>query len=84
MNVNLTQVYSPGTAKWIKTDTFILPEAIQEIYSINTNVGGEGALLGINYNNVDITGYDLFIYDLAVSHTSFSITIYTTILGRWM
>ncbi len=83
--VSITTDYNPSTARWCNVDCD-LPEPIAELYSINTTIGQQSAnsLLGWCYRYVPNTsGYKLFVYDLGTTRTSYTIYIYTTIIGRW-
>ena len=82
--VTFTMDYLPSTSTWVKVD-FTLPEAIKELYSINTNISDteENSLMGCSYcKQPTINGYRMFIFDFAQKRTK-NIVVYTTITGRW-
>ena len=83
-NVTFGTNYLPSTAMWTKVD-YTLPEAIKELYSINTNISDtkEDALMGCSYcKQPTINGYRMFVFDFSQQRTK-TIIVYTTITGRW-
>lgn len=85
LTVNINSAYV-GTSLYYGNLDFTFPEAIKELYSINTSVSdtNQTALLGTNYRTwPNLTGYKLFIYDFGYSRSNKSITIYTHIVGKW-
>ena len=84
ITVILSNDYMPSSAKWTPCD-FTLPEAIKELYSINTNISDtqENALMGCSYRKPPtISGYKLYIFDFAQVRTK-DVVVYTTITGKW-
>lgn len=84
ITVILSNDYMPSSAKWTPCD-FTLPEAIKELYSINTNISDtqENALMGCSYRKPPTTsGYKLYIFDFAQVRTK-DVVVYTTITGKW-
>ena len=83
-NVTFGTNYLPSTAMWTNVD-YTLPEAIKELYSINTNISDtqENALMGCSYRKPPtISGYKLYIFDFAQVRTK-DVVVYTTITGKW-
>lgn len=83
-DVTFAMDYLPSTAKWVKVD-FTLPEAIKELYSINTNISDtqENGLMGCCYRSQPtINDYKLFVFDFGQTRKK-TIIVYTTITGRW-
>ena len=83
-NVTFGTNYLPSTAMWTNVD-YTLPEAIKELYSINTNISDTQAngLMGCCYRSQPtINDYKLFVFDFGQTRTK-DIIVYTTITGRW-